>query len=361
MVPSEMAAVCHRLEHRGRLGELAPLLAGNALRVLMTLGGYKFWGTARVRRYLWSRTSFDGDPLEWTGTGWEMCRGFLVAFLLILLPLSVLGGVARYLILHGQAGSGRLLNLGLSLIYLSLWPMGLYAARRYRLSRTRWRGIRGTQTGSALSYALTSLVWSALTIASAGLLLPLRSVRLTRYRLNHTVFGDRGFSFAPRLAPLYGRFLSCYGLWLVGMVVAVGGGGWLAVRLGNPALPLVPRLLHQVVPWAIWVVLISGALIYAFYKSVELRQFAAATRWGELSFRLSFSFRQWLGLLMGNGLIVFFTLGLGLGVAQMRRLRFVARHLEILGRMDFAQVQQNRAAAPHRGEGLAGIFDGVDF
>src|SRR6476619_5854183 len=62
----------------GNWREYLPIAATNALLIICTLGIYRFWASARQRRYLWSRTHFIDDQLEWTGTGREMFFGFLI-------------------------------------------------------------------------------------------------------------------------------------------------------------------------------------------------------------------------------------------------------------------------------------------
>src|SRR3954466_4223573 len=62
----------------GSWREYLPIALTNALLIVCTLGIYRFWATARQRRYLWSRTLVIDDNLEWTGTGREMFFGFLI-------------------------------------------------------------------------------------------------------------------------------------------------------------------------------------------------------------------------------------------------------------------------------------------
>src|SRR3954452_24695509 len=62
----------------GNWREYLPIAITNALLIICTLGIYRFWATARQRRYLWSRTLVIDDSLEWTGTGREMFFGFLI-------------------------------------------------------------------------------------------------------------------------------------------------------------------------------------------------------------------------------------------------------------------------------------------
>src|SRR5262245_59455913 len=80
------AAESHSFSHDARFGEVAALAAKNALLSLVTLTLYRFWARASMRRRLWARTSVLGDPLEYSGTGWELFRGFLISLPTFFLP-----------------------------------------------------------------------------------------------------------------------------------------------------------------------------------------------------------------------------------------------------------------------------------
>jgi hypothetical protein len=71
-VPSQQFA------YDGRLGELFGIFFTNLLFSIITLGFYRFWAKTRMRRYIWSRVSLNGDAFEYTGTGGELFIGFLI-------------------------------------------------------------------------------------------------------------------------------------------------------------------------------------------------------------------------------------------------------------------------------------------
>ena len=82
-----------RLTYSGRRGPLYRIFLTNLGLSIVTLTIYRFWGRVRLRRYLWGRMEFQGDRFEWTGTGGEMFRAFLVAAAVLLalaLPLTLL-------------------------------------------------------------------------------------------------------------------------------------------------------------------------------------------------------------------------------------------------------------------------------
>src|SRR5579859_5067361 len=77
-------------------GGLFGLLVKNAFLTFITLGIYRFWARAALRRYWWGSITIAGDPLEYTGTGLELFIGFLM-FLGIMLPFGVVYGLAGLL------------------------------------------------------------------------------------------------------------------------------------------------------------------------------------------------------------------------------------------------------------------------
>ncbi len=65
----------HTIEYVGTRGELMPIVLMNLLLTILTLGIYHFWAKTNIRKYLWDKTRFDGEPFEYTGTGGELFMG----------------------------------------------------------------------------------------------------------------------------------------------------------------------------------------------------------------------------------------------------------------------------------------------
>ena len=134
-------------------GFLGLSLLNGVLRIL-TLGVYHFWGKTEVRQRIWSAVRIDGEPLDYRGTGGELFRGFLIVFFLILLPLAL----ARFVVAAALRADGRrprrLRARCFWIVVFSLSGFGIHRARRYRLSRTRWRGIRAGLSGRSCALRL---------------------------------------------------------------------------------------------------------------------------------------------------------------------------------------------------------------
>src|SRR4249919_857688 len=143
------------------------LLIRGAVMLFVTLGIYRFWLVTDVRRFLWSNTEIAGETLEYTGTALELLLGFLVAISLL---IPVYGGIFLAALDLGILG-----KLSGVLAFAALGVLGQYAiyrARRYRLTRTIYRGLRFHQTGSAWTFAFRAVLWWIITGLSAGLAYP---------------------------------------------------------------------------------------------------------------------------------------------------------------------------------------------
>ena len=166
------------------------LLARGAALELVTVGFYRFWLATDIRRHLWSHTEIDGDAAEYTGRGKELLLGFLFA-LAILVPIYL-----AYLLVSIEVervkGFG---SLPLLLAFYAFGQFAIYRARRYRLTRTIWRGVRFWMDGSGWAYAGRALLWGVLVILTLGLALPWREAALERYKMQHSHYGDLQGSF----------------------------------------------------------------------------------------------------------------------------------------------------------------------
>lgn len=150
------------------------------LLTVVTLGIYRFWAKTRMRQLFWAGTELDGDRFEYTGTGLEKFKGFLIAvvFLAVYLGLSqmLLLFLGLNVLREPQSGMEMAAQVvGFYLICFALLPFILFAtywAQRYRMSRTRWRGIRFGMDSAAWGYVWRALGHGLLTLLTLGLLLP---------------------------------------------------------------------------------------------------------------------------------------------------------------------------------------------
>jgi uncharacterized membrane protein YjgN (DUF898 family) len=169
----------------GDRGGFRRMVAKGAALELVTFGFYRFWLVTDIRRHLWANTSIEGDAAEYTGRGKELLIGFLFA-LAILVPIYL-----AYFMIGIEAERWRgFASTPLFIAFYAFGQFAIYRARRYRLTRTVWRGVRFWMDGSGWAYSLRAMLWGLLVFLTLGLALPWREAALERYKMQHSWYGD---------------------------------------------------------------------------------------------------------------------------------------------------------------------------
>jgi uncharacterized membrane protein YjgN (DUF898 family) len=257
-----------RASFTGGDAEFRGLVTKGALLELVTAGFYRFWLATRIRRYLWGGTLLGGDPLEYLGTGRELLYGFLFA-LAILAPIYL-----AYLLIGLAAESYKAFaSVPLALFFIAFGQFALYRARRYRLHRTAWRGLRFGMGGSGWAYSWRAMLWGAAIIASLGLALPWADAALERYKMRNTFYGELQGSFVGRGWDLFKRGSW---VWLAGLLAL----GFLAALV--PRGPKPDPAQGAVFFFAMLAVLIIAVFLYGAYKAVLWRWWLEGVRIGEV-------------------------------------------------------------------------------
>ena len=190
------------------------LLIRGALLLAVTLGIYRFWLSTDVRRFLWVHTEIDGDSLEYTGTPFELLIGFLIA-IAVLIPIYV----GLFVLALNLGVIGQFMGILALPLLAFLGQFAVYRARRYRLTRTVFRGIRFHQGGSALRFAVYAMFWWILIVLTIGLAYPFAQAALERFKMKNTYYGNLRGRFEGSGFDLLFRGIA---MWLLVMVPLVG-------------------------------------------------------------------------------------------------------------------------------------------
>jgi uncharacterized membrane protein YjgN (DUF898 family) len=343
------------IEFTGEWREYLPIAITNALLIICTLGIYRFWAAARQRRYLWSRTRFIDDCLEWTGTGKEMFFGFLLVmcvlvpfflFFQFLLPALVARGKA-------EAAFGIVFLFEIAIFYLV--GFARFRALRYRLSRTYWHGIRGGSDDPGWNYGGEYLGRMALSAMTMFIIFPWAATRLWNSRWKAMSFGPLQFRANLNAEGLKERWALVY-LAPFGLLAAGVAAGMVAVMARNSGSP--PPVSLMVIIFALAVIFYVGIpLATLHWYAKYFRHAAEATRIGDLEFSFDATTLQWLGLFLGNLALAIVTLGFGLTYWGYRNWSFMVRHLRVYGTVDLSDLTQSTTHAPREAEGFADAFD----
>jgi uncharacterized membrane protein YjgN (DUF898 family) len=346
---------------------LLKLTIVNFLLGLITLGFYRFWAKTNVRRHIWSSVHINGEPMEYTGTGWELFKGFLVVFFVFLLPYTVLSASAAFMPPE-WAVIVYTIQISLLLVVYVLIGFAIYKARKFQLSRTLWRGIRGTLVGSAMTYSLLyfgSLIAKSM---SFGWATPVMNTVLTEQITNDMRFGDAAFKFKGRAGPLYPTYAMCWILTLLAIIVVaagVGGSSTLSEYFGKvfdeAASPDSIETIAGYIAIVTLVLFLLFALIipmlWAIYTAKELRTFATYTRFDGVPFTMNVTTGSVIRLTIINLLLIIFTLGIAWPFVQQRIVKFTVDRLKLDGLVDIDRIRQSQVRLDTRGEGLADAFD----
>lgn len=346
-----------------RGGQLVGLGLRQAFFNIITLTLYRFWARTEVRRRLWSSASINGESFEYTGLGIELFKGFLLALVVFTVPyLLVVFGAQLLPPLIG-------VPLLLAFVLAAYWVIGAatWLAFRYLASRTVWRGIRFQLRGSPTGFGWLAFGQSLLVSITLGWYAPRAYLVQAEALWGNLSFGDLPFGFSlarAREEKLYVRFTL---LWFsllfayIALVMTVASGAMLqavlAAQPGTPLDPGEPAFLGLLASGVFLIVIGTGAILaLAAYNVACWRALVRGLSLDGTSFTLTARTPGYLWLAFSNALIVIFTLGLLLPVAQARTFGFIMNRIACEGTVDFSRADQAERG-PGQAEGLADAFD----
>jgi uncharacterized membrane protein YjgN (DUF898 family) len=301
-----------RFTFHGSGGTLFGIYVVNVLLTIVTLGWYRFWGKVKVRRFMLSQTAFEGDRFAYHGTGKELLNGFAKAALFIGMPITALSAVAR---LSGDLKIQIATQVFTYLLVFTFIPIAMVGARRYRLSRTSWRGIRFSFRGRAGAFVRFFMLATLLNAVTLGLYYPFFQARQQTFMVTNSHFGRRPFRFDGRGRDLFGPYL---------------------VTL----LLLVPTL----------------GLYLFWFNARKTRYFWDHTYFETARFRSTMTGGALLAQSLTNVVLLILTLGLAWPWVLIRRMRFEFTRLTVEGPLDLAVIVQEPQLATATGDALSSLL-----
>ena len=309
-----------KLRYHGEGGALFGLLLVNALLTVLTLGIYSFWGRTKVRQFHYNETEMDGDRFAYHGTGGELLVGALKAagimFVTVIVVSLAAFGVGYAIGAQQTPAASPLFTLLFYGAFSLLMILAINGARRYRLSRSSWRGIRFNYHGGFGAYLGLIVTGGLLTILTLGFYSPFFANKRRAFFVNNVRFGSEPFEYKGE-----GRAL--FGPWITALLLTI------------PTLGL---------SW-IW------------YAAFQHRHFWNHTQMRGGRFQSSVEGKDLLVLQLTNLLLVIVTLGIGTPWVMTRTMGFFCDHLMLVGTVDWASIEQRAQTATGTGEGLA---EGLD-
>lgn len=360
----------NRVFYEGKTGKIYSIWILNFLMTIITLGIYRFWGKTRMRKYLVSCFTLDGDRFEYTGTGGELFKGFLKAFpvvVLLTLPAALAGEAAGWPLLFY-----------IPLFYL--YGIAVYGAMRYRYSRTRWRGIRCLLRGSMIRYANISAIRAIFNVLTLGFAVPYSDIAKHRYVINNSYFGNVKAEYKGSAKKIYGAHIKS--LLMMPFILAIGGiffaipiimeasfnvvvdahgvpspdGAYLTpVSETMAALPgLIAALCYL---FGVFLTIMLLPASRAIYTAALMREQMRGIIAGDLRFGCDVKAWGLAKLQIRNTFIILFTLGLGTPLVIQRNMVFFAKHHAVIGDLETSVILQAENQKITSGEGFEDMLD----
>lgn len=361
--------------HSGKLRQMLGLALKNAAFSVITLTLYRFWARTSIRRRVWSRTWALGDSFEYTGSGWDLFRGFLISLPCFFLPAIFVFYIAPYVMDPGMA---VWLTLGFYAFAVPVIAAARFWMRRYQLSRTRWRGIRFGLVGSGWSFAAASWGWSMLQGLTLGWYTPVARMKRARLLWENARFGDQPFEFAhdsegdahglwwPYALSWFAPFIAIVGSYVIVIMLAlIAGAAWL-VQFGQqmqnaqpgaePPPAMVAAMIAFFILWAL-IGLTIWLLLQAPFKAAAMNKIASMISLDGARFQLRATTGSVFGIDLLGWAIIIFSLGLLAPLAGLLQVRYVFNRLELIGTPRFAEIGQSVIDEQKAGESFADAFD----
>ena len=261
--------------------EWSKIVIWGGIYSLLTLTFYRFWMKTQQRRLIWRETRVDGDGFEYTGTPLELFIGSMIAIVI----LAAWFGIANLGLSFLQIAAWQNFQVAYilaPLIFAPLIAFATYRARRYRMLRTKWRGVRFGMDGSGIKFTGKWLLWSLIQIVTLGLLTPQKRMALEGYMTKHMLYGDARFRWEPHKGAtkrLFGHWLLP---WSVGALLA-GASAYNAYKTNGFSTDFeniedqaeAMAAMTEQMGWMFGIMGIAFLLVYPLYLRYKSREIAA--------------------------------------------------------------------------------------
>jgi len=179
-------------------------------------------------------------------------------------------------------------------------------------------------------------------------------------------FGETPFGFKGSAGALYGRYALAWFLSLIAMIVIIGFLGYtfsgdikeIVGDLNNVEKD--PNAMFKFIGLVYGGLIIVGivfAMIWSFYSAFEMAKYASYTYFDNATFQFNATGPSLIGLMLGNLLIIIFSVGIASPFTVQRTIRYFVDRLDVQGTVDIGKIQQSTARMDTHGEGLLDAFD----
>ncbi len=339
----------YRMSFTGKAGEYFRIWIVNLLLTIVTLGFYLPWAIVRKRKYLYGNTWLGEDNFGFHANPIALLKGYL-----IVVTFAVVYGLGGYV--------NPIIPAIVFVIVLLLYPFIIWKVIRFRTRNSSYRNIRFNFSGKLSVAYKRYLIWPILIPFTLGLIFPYLAFLKKDYLLNNLYFGDQESEFKGRGGRFYPPYLAAVGIGLFGgfafFLVIIILQVFLGVLDGASEFNLL-TLASLIIGYAAFFLSIAIGRVLIF---VRIQNYVwSKTKLGSgISFRSVFELWPYLKIQVVNGLAIFFSLGLAIPWATVRKMKYLAECMLVTA--DKAQLDMvvQSAIASESAVGDAAV-DYLDF
>lgn len=330
------------LEFTGSGSEYFRIWIVNILLSIVTLGIYSAWAKVKANKYLYGCTRLNGSSFDYHGNPIAILKGRVVAIAMIV----------GYNIAFT---SSPMLGAVILLLFMAAMPWMIWRSLQFKLHNTSYRGVRFGFDGSAGRAYWVYLLLPILAAVTLWIFLgPKLHHSLKKFQHTESRYGTRHFDFDATAGSFYKAYYIFFiplliGVFLLGVVFAMLGAAMQAMFNLNPeTMPLVVSGLVYVFMLLVLPVFMTMIqnLIWN-HTSIGEHRFKSSLQWGRMTF-----------ITITNLIAIVFTLGLFIPFAKVRMLRYrlESTSMMVAGSLD-EFVAETDASVSATGEGLTDLLD----
>ncbi|MEN8256998.1 MAG: DUF898 family protein [Thermodesulfobacteriota bacterium] len=229
----------HTLQFTGTGQEFFRIWIVNLFLTIITLGIYAAWAKVRTRQYFYSHTSCAGEPFDYLADPMIILRGNLI----------IGGGFIIYSISNAFT---PLISSVIAMMFGLLFPYLVFKSLRFFARNSAYRNIRFHFLGSVEESYITYLLLPILIPFTLGLVLPYWGYRRKKYFFENFAFGSHRNAFSGIPGDFYKIYMKAFLIVVLpvivvfsiigGMVMAMDGSSGEAMSGGMIALVVIAYL-----------------------------------------------------------------------------------------------------------------------
>jgi uncharacterized membrane protein YjgN (DUF898 family) len=324
----------------------------NLLLTLLTLGIYSAWAKVRRLRYFYGNTSVAGSAFEYHGQPIQILKGRLIA-------------VAALILYSGATHLWPLAIFVLGPLLALAVPWVVVRSRKFQMQVTSWRNIRFHFHGTYRQAAAAYIGWAIVAIITFYLMMPRLLYARVKFLLSETSFGSQRLGFEKQPGPYYALFYMSLLLGLGAMVGAfivvavLGLVAGIGIGMAGSGPNSIAAMMMTLVMSGVFALIFIP--VVAYFEKRFVNTTFDGLEVGPHRIRCELQTNRLATIYITNLLGMIFTLGLFYPWARIRRMKyqFESMSLETVGSLDtFVESADSKTSAT--GEELGEFFD-VDF